>query len=84
MTETVPGKVPFRFNANSMQTFHTGPHSTTNTLIQNTTQPVTSFRTTTHSTAMTGRKTKQVNPVHQDTPCKAPLKHCMHVHQPTV
>ena len=33
---------------------------------------------------MTGRKTKQVDPVHQDTPCKAPLGHCMHVHQPTV
>ena len=57
---------------------------TTNT-VQNMTQP-TSFRTTTPSTAMTGRMTtKQVNPVHvhPDTPCKAPLEHCMHVHQPT-
>ena len=60
------------------KTFHT------NTLIQNTAQPVTSFRTTTPSTATTGRKTKQVDPVHQDTPCKAPQEHCMHVHQPTV
>ena len=67
-----------------LKTFHTGPHSTTNTLIQNTAQPVTSFRTTTPSTAMTGRKTKQVDPVHQDTPRKAPLRHCMHVHQPAV
>ena len=36
---------------------------------------------------MTGRKTtKQVNPVHvhPDTSHKAPLEHCMHVHQPTV
>ena len=66
------------------KTFHTGPHSTTNTLIQNTAQPVTSFRTTTPSTAMTGRKTKQVDPAHEDVPCKAPLGHCMHVHQPTV
>ena len=36
---------------------------------------------------MTGRMTtKQVNPVHvhPDTSCKAPLEHCMHVHQPTV
>ena len=66
------------------KTFHTGPHSTTNTLIQNTAQPVTSFRITTPSTTMTGRRTKQVSPVHQDTPCKAPLGHCMHVHQPTV
>ena len=38
-------------------------------------QPVTSFRTTTPSTATTGRTTtKQVNPaqVHPETPCKAP------------
>ena len=62
----------------------TGPHSTTNTLILNMAQPVTSFRTTTPSTAMTGRKTKQVDPVHQNTPCKARLGHCMHVHQPAV
>ena len=62
----------------------TGPLSTTNTLIQNMTQPVTSFRTTTPSNATTGRKTKQVDPVHQDTPRKAPLGHCMHVHQPPV
>ena len=47
-------------------------------------QLVTSFRTTTPSAATTERKTKQVDPVHQDIPCKAPLGHCMHVHQPTV
>ena len=50
-------------------------------------QLATSFRTTTPSTTITGRMTtKQVNPVHvhPDTPCKAPLGHCMHVHQPTV
>ena len=77
-------------HSDSMQikskTFHTGPHSTTNTIIQNTAQLVT-FRTTTPSTATTGRKTtEQVNPVHihPDTPCKAPLEHCMHVYQPTV
>ena len=64
--------------------FHTGPHSTTNT-IHNMAQPVTSFRTITPSTAMTGRMTtKQVNPAHPDTSCKAPLGHCMHVHQPAV
>ena len=64
-----------------LKTFHT------DTIIQNMVQPVTSFRTTIPSTAMTGRKTtEQVNPVHicPDTPCKAPLEHCMHVHQPTV
>ena len=50
-------------------------------------QPVTSFRTTTPSTATTGTMTtKQVNPVHvhQDTSCKAPLGHCAHVHKLTI
>ena len=65
---------------NESRTFHTGPHSTTNT-IHNMAQLVTSFRTTTLSTAMTGRTTtKQVNPVHPDTSRKVPLGHCMHVH----
>ena len=69
---------------NESKMFHTGPHSTTNA-VQNTAQLITSFRTTTPSTAMTGRMTtKQVNPVHPDTSCKAPLGHCMHVHQPSV
>ena len=47
-------------------------------------QLTTSFRTTTPSTATTGRMTtKQVNPVqvHQDTSCKAHLESCMPVHQ---
>ena len=67
--------------------FHTCSHSTTNIIIQNTAQPVTSFRTTTPSTATTGKTTtKQVNPVHlhPDTSHKAQLGHCMHVHQPAV
>ena len=69
---------------NESKTFHTGPHSTTNK-IHNMAQPVTSFRTTTPSTATTGAKTtKQADPVHQDTLCKAPLGHCMHVNQPAV
>ena len=62
---------------NELKMFHTAPHSTTNT-VQNTAQLATSFRTTTPSTAMTGRTTtKQVNPVHvyPDTSC---------THQPTV
>ena len=47
-------------------------------------QPTTSFRTTTPSTAMTGRMTKQVNPVQvpQDTSHKTHLESCIHVHQP--
>ena len=59
--------------------------STTNT-VQNMAPLVTSLRTTTPSTATTGRMTiKQVNPVqvHPDIPHEAPLRHCMHVHQPT-
>ena len=50
-------------------------------------QPTTSFRTTTPSTATTGRMTtEQVNPVHvhPETSCKTLLEHCMHVCQPTV
>ena len=67
-----------------LKTFHTGPHSTINT-IHNMAEPVTSFRTTTPSTATTGRMTtKQVNPVHPDTSHQAPLGHCMYVHQPAV
>ena len=71
---------------NESKIFHIGPHNTIN-IVQNTAQLVTSFRTTTPSTAMTGgMTTKQVNPahVHPDTSCKAPLGDCMHVHQPTV
>ena len=56
-------------------------------MVQHTAQPTTSFRTTTPSTAMTGRTTtKQVNPVHihPENSCKALLEHCMYVHQPVV
>ena len=68
---------------NNSKTFQT----TNKTQIEQMVQPVTSFRTTTPSTAMTGTMTtKQVNPVHvhQDTSCKAPLRHCAHVHRSTV
>ena len=69
---------------NELKTFHTGSHSTTNT-IHNMAQPVTSFRTTTSSTATTGRMTtKQVNSIHPDTSLKAPLGYCIHVDHPTV
>ena len=65
----------------------TVPIDTKNTMItvQPMAQPMTSFRTITPSTAMTGRTTtEQVNPVHHETSCKALLEHCMHVHQPAV
>ena len=54
---------------------------------QNMAQPVTSFRTTTPSTAKTGTTTtKQVNPVHvhPDTSHKTPLGHCAHVQKSTI
>ena len=61
-------------------------HSTTNTFTQkNMAQLTTSFKTTTPSTAKTGRMTtQQVNPVQllQETSHKAHLNSCMHVHQP--
>ena len=50
-------------------------------------QLVTSFRTTTPSTATTGTMTTTTNRpvhVHQDNSCKAPLGHCAHVHKSTV
>ena len=80
-----------RCHLNTMQNdskmFHAVPYNTTYT-VQNTAQLATSFRTTTPSTAMTGTTTttKQVNPVyvHPDTSHKAPLGHCIHVHQLTV
>ena len=67
----------------------TMPIDSKNTMImvQPMAQLTTSFRTTTPSTAMIGRMTtKQVNPVHvhPETPHKALLEHCMHVHQPAV
>ena len=67
-------------------TVHIDSSSMTANTAQNMAQ-LTSFRTTTPSTATIGRMTtKQVNPVHvhPDTPCKAPQGHCMHIHQPTV
>ena len=53
-------------------------------MVQPMAQLTTSFRTTTPSTATTGKMTtKQVNPVqvHQETSHKALLEHCTHVHQ---
>ena len=64
-----------------------GKPSSTTHMVQNMAQSIASFRTTTPSTAMTGRSTtKQVNPVHvhPETSREALLEHCMHVHQPTV
>ena len=80
---TAPHLYKGQYNSSTM------PIDTKNIMImvQLTAQPTTSFRSTTPSTAITGRMTtEQVNPVqvHQETSCKALLEHCMHVHQSTV
>ena len=62
----------------NLKTFHTA--DTVQNMVH--VQPVTSFRTTTPSTTMTGTTTTKQ--VHQDTPSKAPLGHCAHVHKSTV
>ena len=66
------------------RTFHTKNTAQTTQMAQ----LVASFRTTTPSElAMADTMTtKQVNPVHvhQETSCKAPLGHCVHVHKLTI
>ena len=82
----MPKQYEGQYHSSTMHIDSEKSSSTTHT-VQNTAQSVTSFRTTTPSTAMTGRMTtKQVNPaqVHPDTSCEAPLRHCMCVHQPAV
>ena len=89
LSSTVPSTTPKQYEEqHCLSTMHINsgkPSSTTHT-VQNTAQSITFFRITTPSTAMTGRMTtKQVNPVqvHPDISREAPLRHCMHVHQPT-
>ena len=86
-SSTIPGTAPHLYEGqyrSSTMHIDLGKPSIT---VQHMAQPMTPFRTTTPSTATTGRMTtEQVNPVHvhPETPCKALLEHCMHVHQPTV
>ena len=83
MPSTAPHLYKGQYHSSTMHTASGKP----SIMIQCMAQPMTSFRTTTPSTAMTRRMTtKQVNPVHvlPETSCKALLEHCMHVHQPTV
>ena len=85
-SSTVPGTTPQQYegqHCSSTVHINSGKPLSTRHMIQNMAQLVTSFRTTTPSTAMTGRMTtKQVNPVqvHPETSCKTLLEHCMHVH----
>ena len=80
---TAPKQYEEQHHSSTMH-IDSGKPSCTTHMVQNTAQSIASFRTT---TAITGRMTtKQVNPVHvhPETSCKAPLEHCMHVHQPAV
>ena len=81
-SSTIPGTALQQYKGqHHSSTVHvdSGKPSSTSHMVQNTAQSFTSFRTTTPSTAMTGRTTtKQVNPVqaHPETSCKALLEHC--------
>ena len=82
VSSTTPHPYEGQYHSSTVHTVSGKP----SIMVQPTAQLMTSFRTTTPSTAMTGRMTtKQVNPVqaHPETSCKALLEHCMHVHQPT-
>ena len=87
LSNTIPSTTPHLYEEqyhSSTMHIDSGKPSIT---VQHAAQPMTSFRTTTPSTATTGRMTtKQVNPVqvHPETSRKALLEHCMHVHQPAV
>ena len=89
-SSTISGTTPQQYEGqHHSSTVHvnSGKPSSTSHTVQHTAQSTTSLRTTTPSTATTGRMTtKQVNPVHvhPETSCKTLLEHCMHVHQPTV
>ena len=83
---TAPQQYKGQYHSSTMHVDWGKPSSTSH-MVQNMAQSITSFRTTTPSTATTGRRTtKQVNPVHihPETSCKALLEHCMHVHQTAV
>ena len=83
MPSTAPHLYKGQYHSSTMHTALRKP----SIMVQYTAQLTTSFRTTTPSTAITGRMTtEQVNPVqvHPETSCKALLEHCMHVHQATV
>ena len=85
-SSTIPGTTPHPYEGQYRSSTVHVDSGKPSIMVQHTAQPMTSFRTTTPSTAMTGRTTKQVNPVHvhPETSRKVLLKHCMHVHQPAV
>ena len=86
-SSTIPGTAPQQYEGQHHSSTMHIDSGKPSLMVQHTAQLTTSFRTTTLSTAMTGRMvTKQVNPVHihPETSCKALLEHCMHFHQPIV
>ena len=89
-SSTVPSTAPQQYkeqHCSSTMHINLGKPSSTTHTVQDMAQLITSFRTTTPSTATIGRTTtEQVNPVqvHPETSHTALLEHCMHVHQPTV
>ena len=85
-SSTVPSTAPHLYEGQYPSNTMHDNSGKSSIMVQHTAQPMTSFRTTTPSTTMTGRMTtKQVNPVqaHPETSHKALLEHCMNVHQPT-
>ena len=84
-SSTMPSTAPHPYEGQyPSSTMHTNSGNSS-IMVQCMAQLTTSFRTTTPSTATTGRMTtKQVNPVqaHPETSCNALLEHYMHVHQP--
>ena len=86
-SSTIPSTTPHLYEGQyCSSTVHTALGKPS-IMVQTMAQPTTSFRTTTPSTAMTGRTTtKQVNlvHVHPETSCKPLLEHYMHVHQTAV
>ena len=83
-SSTIPSTAPHLYEEQyCSSTVHTASGKPSIT-VQHTAQLMTSFKTTTPSTATTGRTTtKQVNPVHihPETSHKTLLEHCIHVHQ---
>ena len=87
LSSTMPSTAPHPYEGQyHSSTVHTASGKPS-IMVWPTAQLMTSFRTTTPSTAMTGRTTtEQINPVHvhPETSRKTLLEHCMHVHQPAV
>ena len=79
-TSSVQRTVPFQYRAHRFgkTNDHGTAHSTTDDFFQD--------HHTLHSYDQKNDNPLQVNPlhIHPETPCKALLEHCMHVHQPAV